>query len=338
MLTLAKNRAIDFLISRRDKDGWWRDFDTLAGSSDEWVTAYVGCMLAALDDVRARRAARESWRALQRRRWWSAGWGYNAYVPADADTTLWALRLAHHIGAKRSIRVSRAMRFIARHIRVNGGLATYARDRRIRLFTRLQPDISFDGWCNAHHCVTAAAASLPVFKWRARVLDYLRRTQCPDGSWKGYWWCDPEYTTALAVEALALDGGAANLTCVERAVSWAAERVTHNGCAVSSHSGTESASATAWCIRILTRAPEKRQVRRAFEAAVSRLLSMQLTDGDWPASAWLRIPPPYIVDPESYVGWIFNGRGGGSVQVDVNGCFTTASVLCALQEAERQLD
>ena len=86
--TLPIIRATSFLISQRSKSGWWRDFDTLAGPSDEWVTAYIGSWLAAIDSSEAKQAARMSWTLLRHRRWWSAGWGYNATVPADADTTL----------------------------------------------------------------------------------------------------------------------------------------------------------------------------------------------------------------------------------------------------------
>ena len=73
--------ATDFLLDARDERGWWRDFDTLAGASDEWVTAFVGTALAVAGDDRSMRAAWQAWRLLSRRRWWSAGWGYNALGP-----------------------------------------------------------------------------------------------------------------------------------------------------------------------------------------------------------------------------------------------------------------
>src|SRR5262249_54570661 len=38
--------AIGFLEGRQGKSGFWSDFSTLAGESDEWVTAYVGESLA----------------------------------------------------------------------------------------------------------------------------------------------------------------------------------------------------------------------------------------------------------------------------------------------------
>ena len=72
----------------------------------------------------------------------------------------------------------------------------------IRFFTRVARNISFEGWCGSHSCVTAAAACLPLFKERAKGLEYLRQMQHPDGSWEAYWWSDPEYPTAFALEAI----------------------------------------------------------------------------------------------------------------------------------------
>lgn len=337
MISTAKNRAIDFLLSGRDQQGWWKDFDTLAGPSDEWVTAYVSSMLADVSDERPVQAARESWMLLQNCHWRSDGWGYNSYVPADADSTVWVLRLAARVGAENSARIHRALDFLSQHTRSDGAIATYAEDGPIRLFTQLQHNISFDGWCGSHTCVTVVAAELPEFSGRSKALDYLRRTQLPDGSWIGYWWCDHEYTTSLAVEALATSAEAADIALVERAVLWALNRVARNGAVESTLPDGESAFAAAGCVRILTHMCDSQQVRASLEAAASRLVMKQCADGSWSPSARLRIPPPNVTDPERYVGWSFNSRGGGSIQVDANKFFTTATVLRSLHEAEKHL-
>lgn len=58
----ALERGTAYLLRQRHGDGWWRDFDTLAGSSDEWVTVYVGCALSLHPDASAREAAHGAWR------------------------------------------------------------------------------------------------------------------------------------------------------------------------------------------------------------------------------------------------------------------------------------
>ena len=107
------DRAIRFLLAARKPDGWWRDFDTLAGSSDEWVRDALA-------------AAHELWSRLARRQSWSGGWAYNRRVPSDADSTLWALNLGRRLAVTRSFRMRRARAFIGRHLRANGGVATYS--------------------------------------------------------------------------------------------------------------------------------------------------------------------------------------------------------------------
>lgn len=327
--------AITFLLAARDSKGWWRDFDTLAGPSDEWVTAYVGSALASVpwaSDERASLAAREAWNLLRRRRWWSEGWGYNARVPADADSTAWALLLADGIDERRSFRLRRARSFLSKHLRPEGGLATYAKDGPIRYFTRLQRHISFSGWCGTHTCVTALAATLGTPPLHAHLLNYLRATQASDGGWKGYWWCDDAYTTALAAEALASSVQPDDQGRVQAAVRWACRQVSDKNYASMIQPGS-SAFADAWHLRtlMLASADERRRAQEAIHFLLERLLKGQRQSGSWTPSARLRIPPPDVRDPEEYRSWNHNGRGGGSIVLDHQALFTTATVLKALQ-------
>lgn len=331
MIGEAMGQAINFLLSQRNRRGWWKEFDTLAGASDEWVTAYVGGILAEMPHQHATRAAHKAWAILRRRRWWSPGWGYNGYVPADADSTLWSLRLAARIGTAHSARARRALRFLLRHQHSDGGIVTYAEDNSIRLFTRLSRGASFEGWCATHTCVTAAAGGLPKFRGRESVLDYLRLQQSADGSWDGYWWCDREYTASLAVEALATSAAREDIERIEKAMQWVLSSI-----AAEQRSG-DSPFVIALRILILSHARDEQRVRTTLEELVNELLRAQLADGSWPPSARLRIPPPHVTRPEEYVGWVPNSRGGGSIQVDSNRCFTTATSLRALHEAEKRL-
>src|SRR5438552_18940 len=98
----AIEHAIGYLIDRRDKRGWWTDFDTLAGSGTVWVSAFVGLALAQTNRAAALAAARDLWARLRWHRWWSPGWGFNRTVPSDADTTIWALHLAGVLQARAS--------------------------------------------------------------------------------------------------------------------------------------------------------------------------------------------------------------------------------------------
>ena len=329
-LTPALEGGVGFLLSAESAPGWWRDFDTLAGPSDEWVSAYVATVLAAASDPRARPRAWCTWRRLRRRRWWSGGWGYNRRVPGDADSTTWGLHLAHALGAGSGWRVRRGYRFLARHVRPDGGVATYSEDGPIRHFTRVRPGFSFRGWCGTHVCVTAAAASLPGLGADGRVRAYLRRAQSGDGGWTAYWWCDRGMATALAAEALAESSAGEDTEARRRAAGWAAGRAGKDGSVGSVTHPAGSAFAAAWCLRLLLLGddPGGHMARAASVAAW--LLRSQRPDGAWPASAALRIPPPDVTDPERYEQWTLHGRGGGSILLDGGSIFTTATVLAAL--------
>ena len=333
-LALTKARAIDFLVSRQDRFGFWSDFNTLAGSSDEWVTAYVGSLLSELDDERALQAAGNAWQALRKRQRRSTGWGYNRYVPADADSTLWALRLADRLNTGTSPRIRKAWEFVGRHVRSDGAIAAYAEDGPIRFFTGLQRNISFAGWCGSHPCVTAIAAGLAGFGGRSGALEYLRQSQRGDGTWVGYWWCDHEFTSSLVVEALATSPDVRDRARIDRTVAWAANRLTEQSRVGLVSTARRSAFCEASCLRILAKGGNKSRLSSLMELSLARLCATQHPDGSWLPSARLRIPPPGVTDPERYVGWTLDGKGGGSIQVDLNRCFTTVTVLRALQEVE----
>jgi hypothetical protein len=174
--------------------------------------------------------------------------------------------------------------------------------------------------------VTAAAAALCGFEARGELLDHLRRTRDEDGGWTGYWWCGRAYPTALAVESLA-DPAAPLSSAIEATIKWACEN------AAARPDDSPSAFDLAGYLTILCFAKD------GEAAAVSRELiktiyKLQLPDGSWPPSAAMRIPPPYVTDPESYHDWVYGGRGGGSILLDGRGIYTTATVVKALQLAK----
>lgn len=320
--------GVAFLTGAREGDGWWRDFRTVEGGSDEWVSGYVGVALADLRDPRAHQAARETWGLLAERRRPLAGWGYNAMLPADADSTAWGLRLAKAVADDGSVHASEARRFLDRHFQSNGGLASYTRDTCPLLSETLERE-GKDGLCVTHTCVTAAAAAIAEF--RERCCGFLEDSQCPDGHWKGYWWGDHEYTTALAAEALAERGGPKARERVQSAIQWATGRVGASGAVFSSSHGDDSVFAAALCIRTLLLAEDFREVREPVERAVRWLLACQNPDGSWPPSARMRVPPFYAINPEIH-------QRGTFVALDLQRVFTTATVLSALEAAGQRLD
>lgn len=318
--------ALKFLTNNRNSEGWWEDFRLAPGCSDDWVTAYVGTAIANLSTPQTTAIALKAWQTLINRQS-SPGWGYNSLTPKDADSTLWALKLASAIGCADWQQAKLANEFLTQHIRPNGGIATYADDQAIRRFIGASPQTSFQGWCSPHNCVTAAAASLPQFRFR--VADFLRSTQSQDGSWQSYWWCEAEYATALAAEALAKGTELADSDRLQRAIEWASDRLNPDGSVASCVQPSSSPFVTALILRILLLGQSATTCQEC-DRVVQWLLKHQKPDGSWCPSAALRVPPPNIIAPDTHQNWTLHGLVEEGISLDQNAVFTTATVLQAL--------
>ena len=302
-LSGAIDDAVVFLLGARTQAGWWLDYDGFSeGSAEEWVTAYVAHALHACPRPGAGQAARRAWHLLARRA--REGWGWNGLQPADADSTIWGLRLAGGLGHMDSPAAREATAFLLRHVTASGGLCTYrhAAHREMADGIEINP-----GWHEAHACVTAAAAHLPGLG--AGPRDFLRQSQRADGTWRGYWWKSDTYTTALAAEALA--GEVSDRPRVARAISSARAALDASGRVPMTP--FETALALRTLLLVAGACPA------AVEQARDTLLATQLMDGSWPASAALSIP---------------NHKGEIVPALDNRRCLTTATVLTALAALE----
>lgn len=314
----ASNNAQQFLISSRQSNGLWIDFKTLAGASNEWVSGYVGNILAKHGNKKSYEVASDVCEKLLKKRFWLSGWSYNHFVPPDADSTVWVTLLAQNLSIKNRLRITRAKIFLDKHVDENGGVRTYFNSYSIRIFTKLSKSkASFEGWCGIHTCVTAAFAHL-THPCKEKVTNYLQHNQEPEGYWKAYWWTDNEYATALASEALFDNLNTNNRIFCKNAVRWA-----------ETANAFRSPFVAALIIRILL--CNNTLNSQIISPILDYLLKAQLSDGSWEASAFLRIPPTYITKPDTYINWHENMGGGGSYQRDYGRLFTTATVLVAIE-------
>lgn len=321
--------AISFLLKSQHNDGWWADFALAPGPSNVWVTAYIGRILALQESAEAREAAKRAWLWLSERE--SEGWGYNLLTPHDADSTVWALKLAEAIGVTQTASVESGYRFLRQHVKPPGGVATYATDREIRKFIFAPPSLSLDGWCKPQICVTAAAAGIDQLN--TEVCGFLRENQSSDGGWRSYWWCEDEYATALAASALNKQNNQQDAERIERAINWTLTRVSKEGSVPSYVRPDGSPFATAWVIRLLSISNDRERVKDILERAVQWLKTQQQANGGWTASAGLRVPPPDMRNPENYNQWVIGKKIQGGISLDQNGLFTTATAIEALSTA-----
>ncbi|MBF0543917.1 MAG: terpene cyclase/mutase family protein [Candidatus Riflebacteria bacterium] len=278
-LSEAVEAALAFLLTCRAQSGWWQDYDGFSeGLSDEWVTAYVGCMLTQIRDSQAEKAARRAWSLLANRQ--RAGWGWNYLQSGDADSTIWALRLASQLGEINSGRAKISLEFLRRHINSSGGISTYLPENREDWGN--QENIN-PTWYDTHTCVTAAAANLVALG--KEPMNYIRKNQQTAGNWESYWWKSPVYATAQAVDAIKLHGIDADRGLINRAIDWIRNFFESP---IEKPDPISSPFDSALALCILLSVPGK--PCSLTEKITNQILASQNLDGSWNGSAILSFP------------------------------------------------
>lgn len=321
-------RGVDRLTSIAGEDGW-RNFRTLAGESGVWVSAFV---VARIAPVAARRAAvRGARQAIAAAQDPSGGWSFGNGVPADADSTAWALQALEGTRLLDATQRQRAGEFLEAH-RAGDGYSTYASDGAIATFIGAG-ERSISGWTSEHPDVTAAvlAAGPPGTTDAAALvsLGSLVARQAGTGWWPAYWWRSSQYTGMLVVRALARRGWTLP-PAAERLLLEALERqqLPDGGYPLGGAHETDPFS-TGLAVETLSllSAPEAGDLR---DRAAGALLATQLGDGGWSGDYQLRIPPPDVHTPRHVAEWTRGGGGGGSFVLDRDGLFATAQACAAL--------
>ncbi|HUV38415.1 MAG TPA: prenyltransferase/squalene oxidase repeat-containing protein, partial [Planctomycetota bacterium] len=224
-------RGVAFLVAGVRDDGSW-PIDT---NLSTWVTtqsvealAHAGPLDRA-DDLRA-------WLLDQQHREVHpytdsppGGWAWtnlSGGVPDVDDTSGALIALAHLGGTPDVSRVHAALRWLVDLQNSDGGWPTFCRGWGKLAFDRSAPDLAAHAvrairlWHGGYH---------PAKERRAvrRALDYLRRTQQPDGAWTPLWFgnqfvmdhANPVYGTARVLAALR-DLALTHDGCARRAVTF----------------------------------------------------------------------------------------------------------------------
>ena len=285
--------ALEYLVRCQQPDGHWIEYRLPVGSSDQWVTGFVG--FACADSARRLRlpeshqaygAVERAARSLAANRTYACGWGFNGTTGPDADSTAWALRL--HAALNLPIR-SDDIEFLRSHWIEGEGFATYRRD---------------DAWGDAHPDVTPAVMlALPAAareELRRDVLAAVRSSRSSDGTWPSYWWRTAHYSTAANAELL------------------------HELCA---DDGAESISLHPFisCFDVacaLLTACFTRTDAPLRAALAAGLLALQQEDGSWAGGEDLRVTDPACRRP-----W---EEPAGRLYRDGKGLMTTAACARAL--------
>jgi hypothetical protein len=268
----AMQRAATALRRQQSIEGLWEDYALPVGASNEWVTALVALCLAeaskalTLDDAQPAAAAAHT--GLLRGRTRQAGFGFNAGVAADADSTATCLLLSLALD---QVPEQADSVFLLEHVRADGGIATFHGPA---------------GWGLSHPCVTPVAAQALAgcgHPLSADVLaGYAARTRSGDGFWPAYWWSGPFYATAAWLRL--------NDACGLRFAP-PEQPVEHE---------IKSAMDLALAVEIAAR-----WRTGGLSQLTSGLLAHQGREGLWPPSRTLRVTDIAVVDSEYATGELY---------------------------------
>jgi len=296
--TAAVVSACRFLVGRQEPDGFWRDYELPPGPSSEWVTAFVvyallGARFACTQHgslSRALSALRSSCRP--------SGWGYNAAVATDADTTSWVVRSFVRAGAALPVE---PVSCLAAYVSPEGGARTFVCGPR------------YGNWTFEHADVTAVLglamkeAGAPDSTLQ-RVRRWTLGHRDGGGLWTSFWWTFGAYATARMLEFLECTGGIPG-DVVEASSNY-----------VEGRRDSATAMETANLLMMASR------VNASTVALLSSLLGLQSPDGGWPPSRVLKVP-----DQRGAAG----GEADAPAFADVNRLMSTAMAVLALTEILR---
>ena len=297
--------AVDLILSLQSAEGCWTDWNLPPGCSSTWTTAYVGYKLGSLpqhlkDKVAPHVLAASDWlldNAL------AGGWGYNATVGSDADSTSFAMLFLASAG--RRVPES-AYTDLARYQRSDGGFSTYL------------PESGSGSWAISHPDVTPIALlalltrAAPDRHILRRGIEYVLQQQTPEGLWHSFWWDSCLYGTEASLSLLhaAKVASAAPANLPQRPPANAFE--------------------TALLISSLLYADPLGQ-RSTILDLTEQLIAQQQPDGAWSSTPILRITRRDCLAP-----WASNDPG--PLFADPCRLFTTSSVLYALSRTSTWLE
>ncbi len=305
-------------------EGHWNGFPTLAGESDIWVTGFIAAHLQLF--AYETEWLQQTQHFLFANRHPSGGWSYSKYVPPDADSTSWCIMALKNCNEFNTSLQLQSKAFLWNH-RSHNALSTYHIDSGIDTFIGITDKQLIAGWTAPHPDVTVAAILAdPGYPDVAVIIERLLQWQTNEGLLPAYWWRSSFYTVTLLLRAYSVLKLECPSLTKELLKHTLARKQQNDGGFSLNASSAFNPFATGLALEIYCHLSND---DTAAEQCAQVLLEKQKEDGSWQGDDLLRIPAPYILDPETVVEWNVTG-GGNSIVNDQQGLFTTAIVCHSL--------
>lgn len=303
-LKQAIGASLEYILTRQSDDGSWVDWDLPPGPSDIWTTAFVGCKLTSVDigqNPKVNSAIRAASKWLLSSVLDDAGWGYNASVGSDADSTAHAILL---LSSQRHTVSEDSYARLRQFQCPDGGFSTYCADGQKNSWVVSHPDVSP---VVLQALLTKYSRNEPFV---ARGVEYVLRQRTAGGVWNSFWWNSFLYSTDANLSLLnALDvriDTASTEGCLR-------DLITRNAFEAALHLGI---------ILCLDAKGKEAKTHRLVE----QLVGEQQPDGSWKSEPILRVTERDCFEPWKAVN-------PGREFADPNRLFTTSTVIGALSGA-----
>ena len=334
------DKGLNFIMSKQDSDGLWRDFYTLAGYGSDWVTAFV---IFAIYRIGKHSILSNSIKQLVRRQRYNGGWSFNFSVPTDCDSTAWIL-LSLSLFNETFPTINKGLAYIKKHQNsVSGGFSTYNKDDNIQQFIRVQDESLYKGWMNSNNEVTSIAIqSLVAHKFSKNCklihsgLEYIKKQKKDICIWESYWWKGYAYSTYNSLKSLSVCN-AIDSDEISKTNQYLLSNQINDGGWNDTFSTKSETFATAFILLTLLLLPTETTNLRAIINGIKWLLNQQKPDGSWPTVPILRIPFASVQNPNEVKKWQINQVGTNVIIEDRKAIFTTAAAIWALDEAKQKL-
>lgn len=330
--TLAKGlrSGIDYIKSKQQSDGHWKEYVNQGGISDIWSTAFISSFISDNHLLKKLFADNLS----------SAGdfieknkidkiWGYNKTWIEDADSTNFVL--IFFLLNKIPIAPESIKRWLDFQ-KDDGTFSTY--DNPNFLITSLGDDKipKVDGWVQSHQCVSAVAFYYLVLDGKETSLLQKLKTEfskfLENGLINSYWWTSNIYTYYFLAKSFHILN---DVEKVKLILSKVKENLSIDGGIIDKYGGNLFYSGMALELLLY----DKANFHIEIQGLLNLLLKKQYKDGSWENSHSLQIPDPSLLIHNSQKYPI--STHGTSVRAkEYNRLFTTVSIIKSLSEYEKR--
>lgn len=327
-ITLQLSLAKDFIAKQQNNDGSWLDYNTNAGMSNIWSTAFI---LNNICDANFKDTFIQKSTSFLLDNQQNNFWGYNTSMLPDNDSTSFVLlALYKNNGAisKKNIETYIAQQFIS------GGYSTYSDEKALSNYLKI-PIIEIQGWMQEHVCVSAVSYYLMEtininHTIKDKLYNFLLKHQNINGLWDSYWWTSPIYATSFIIQAYFINH--TKLTeRINKAISGLLVLQQNDGSFIDNHKVKSPFFTALAIIALSSNHSIFVKYYNKIRLATQWLLSQQTKDGSFLSTYALQIPEPNVANPKSIKTWSKEkNQVTNIIANDFMRLFTTSTCIKAL--------